>query len=287
MSGWYCWLNFVSKIFWNEMKTIAFFLFMTVSLSVMAQKDYYDLAEEADKAIKEHRWSDAEMVITEALEAAPDNPSNVWLLSNLGIVRFNLGQDSLALETLNEAHRKAPSSVVVLENRAKVYRSMGRDKDAYNDYSRIIALDSTMLEPRFLHCMIAINFLDLANAQIDIETIERIAPDSEELAIARASMYQTTGQLNLAVEQYSILIERAPSAVYYGGRAACLLMLEKYGDAAEDIAAGLKLDESDAELYLYRAYLHKRRYHYRDAENDKRKAISLGADPQRAEALLK
>lgn len=270
-----------------KMKSIIVLLLIAVVLPAKSQNSYLDLAEEADKAIKEHRWRDAEMVIEEALESEPENPSNVLLLSNLGIVRFNLGQDSLALEVLNKAHRIAPASVVVLENRAKVFRSMGRDKDAYNDYSRIIELDSTLLEPRFLHCMIALNFLDLASAQADIDAIERMAPDSDELAISRVSLYQTTGQPDKAVEQYSILIERAPSAVYYGGRAACLLMLEKYGEAAEDIAAGLKLDESDSELYLYRAYLHKRRYHYRDAENDKRKAISLGADPQRAEALLK
>lgn len=269
------------------MKSVLVFLFIMLAFAVNAQSGYYDLAEEADKAIKEQRWSDAEMVIMDALKAEPENPSNVLLLSNLGVVRFNLGQDSLALEVLNEAHRKAPSSVVVLENRAKVFRSMGRDKDAYNDYSRIIALDSTLLEPRFLHCMIALNYLDLVSAQSDIEAIERMAPDSEELAISRVSLYQTTGQLDKAVEQYTILIERAPSAVYYGGRAACLIMLEKYGEAAEDIAAGLKLDESESELYLYRAYLHKRRYHHQDAENDRRKAISLGADPQRADALLK
>lgn len=270
----------------NIMRLIAFSLFIATTFGLSAQIDYFGLAEEADKAIKEHRWRDAENVIIDALKMEPQNPSNALLLSNLGIVRFNLGEDSLALSALNEAHRIAPASVVVLENRAKVYRSMGRDKDAYNDYTRIIALDSTLLEPRFLHCMIALNYLDLGAAQTDIDMLDKMAPDSEELAIARASMYQTTGRLDKAVEQYTILIEKAPSAVYYGGRAACLLMLERYGEAADDIAAGLKLDESDSELYLYRAYLHKCRYHHEDAENDKRKAISLGADPKRAAALL-
>lgn len=271
------------------MRLFAIFLSVTVAFTAIAQtgQEYIDLVGEADKAINEHRWSDARMIISEALDKEPTNPSNPLLLSNLGIVYFNLEQDSLALETLNKAHAAAPSMVVVLENRAKVYRALGRDKDAYNDYGRIITLDSTLVEPRFLHCMIALKYLDFDVAQADLDAMALMAPDSEELAIARASMYQTTGQIDKAIEQYTILISRWPSALYYGQRVACWLMLEKYGDAAEDIAAGLKLDESDPDLYLYRAYLHKRRYHYQDADNDMRKAISLGADPERAKALLK
>lgn len=271
------------------MRLLLFFFSALVVFVAEAQtqSEYIDLVDKADKAINEQRWSDAGLFISDALNREPDNPSNPLLMSNLGIVHFNLGQDSLALDILNKAHEVAPSMVVILENRAKVFRALGRDKDAYNDYGRIIALDSTLLEPRFLHCMIALKYLDFNVAQSDIETMELLAPDSEEIAIARASMFQTLGQIDKATEQYSLLISRWPSALYYGQRAACLLMLEKYGDAADDIAAGLKLDETDPELYLYRAYLHKRRYHYQDAENDMRKAISLGADPVRAKELLK
>lgn len=271
-----------------EMRRILPLLVLTViAISAHGEKSYFDLVGEADKSISQNQWADAESYLLDALELEPRNPSNALIYSNLGIVRFNQGRDSLALVSLNEAHRLAPASVVVLDNRARVLQAVGDVKSAYRDYGQIIQLDSTLVEPRFMHAMIAITLRDMIAAEDDIAALSRLSPKGDEATIARASLYQSTAQFDKAIEQYSILLERQPTAAYYGGRAVCYLMQKEFGLAADDIAAGLKLDETDGDLYLYRAYLHKLRYQARDAENDMRRAISLGVDAKRAAELMK
>ena len=85
---------------------------------------------EADKAMSENRWADAEGLILEALRLEPANPSNALLVSNLGMVRFYQGKDAEALETLDEAHDMAPASVTILTDRARVKTGLGKVNEA-------------------------------------------------------------------------------------------------------------------------------------------------------------
>ncbi len=243
---------------------------------------YIELAGIADTAIAEERWLDAAAVLEKAMRLEPGNPSNVLLMSNLGIVRLNAGEDSLALAILNEAHRIAPSSVTVLNNRATVLLAMNRTSEAYNDYSIILDLDSTVIEPRFKRGMMALYSGDAATAQKDFETLQRLAPDDESTAIGLAALYSATNKPLDAIVQYTKLINENPEIEYYSGRAACYLLTQQLNEAASDIAEGLKLNPNDAEFYLYRAYLNKLRYRNDDAKADLKRAVELGADPQRA-----
>ncbi|MCM1517062.1 MAG: tetratricopeptide repeat protein [Pseudoflavonifractor sp.] len=268
------------------MRLTIYAILAIIAATAHGQTPYLDLVGEADKALGQNLWQDAETIILDALDTEPSNPSNFLLLSNLGMARFNLGKDSLALEALDKAHELAPGSTVVLANRAKVLQTVGRTDDAYRDYSEIITIDSTLTEPRFMHAMLAVMRRDYLAAEDDVKVLDRLSPDGIEAPTARASLFQHTAQYDKAVSQYDILIERKPSAAYHGGRAACLLMLKRYGEAADDIAAGLRLDPDDGDLYLYRAYLHKLRYQSRDADNDLRQALRLGVDPVRAQLLM-
>lgn len=256
------------------------------ALSVPAQQRYFDLAGEADKAIAENRWQDAEKHLLEALRLEPGNPSNVLLMSNLGIVRFSMGQDSLALTTLNDAHTMAPASVTVLSNRARVLTAMGRENDAYLDYTLILELDSTVIEPRFYRGMMALHAGDIVTAEYDFSKLKELSPNSSITAIGLASLYSSTGRYDEAIKQYSKLIEHEPSADYYSGRAACYLMTQQLNEASQDIASGLKMRPDDGELFMYRAYLNKLRYRNDDSISDARKAIELGIDPVRIATLL-
>jgi len=52
---------------------------------------YLALSDSADNLIKKERWKDAEAVILSALRLEPGNFANSLLLSNLGVVRTNMG----------------------------------------------------------------------------------------------------------------------------------------------------------------------------------------------------
>lgn len=66
----------------------------------------------------------------------------------------------------------------------------------------------------------------------------------------------------------------------------CHLALENLTEASEDIAAGLKLDPENGELYFCRAYLNRLRYRDADAKADAKKAEQLGIDPARTALLF-
>ena len=247
---------------------------------------YFKKIDEADKACAEGLWHEAENALVEALRAEPANPSNVLLISNLGIIRFNMGQDSLAIATLNDAHSLAPASVTILSNRAKVLAANGYDEEAYLDYSRIIELDSLEISARLPRCLYALRRHDFRTAKSDMEFMEQNFPGKIETEIAGAAVRSGTGDFAGAIPYYSRILLERKDPEYYSGRAYCYLLTGSLQEASDDINSALAITPADGELYLYRAALNKMRYRPADAEADARKAVELGVDKTRATQFL-
>ncbi len=247
---------------------------------------YFKKIDEADKACAEGLWHEAENALVEALRAEPANPANVLLISNLGIIRFNMGQDSLAIATLNDAHSMAPASVTILSNRAKVLAANGYDEEAYLDYSRIIELDSLEISARLPRCLYALRRHDFRTAKSDMEFMEQNFPGKIETEIAGAAVRSGTGDFAGAIPYYSRILLERKDPEYYSGRAYCYLLTGSLQEASDDINSALAITPADGELYLYRAALNKMRYRPADAEADARKAVELGVDKTRATQFL-
>lgn len=247
---------------------------------------YFKKIDEADKACAEGLWHEAENALVEALRAEPANPSNVLLISNLGIIRFNMGQDSLAIATLNDAHSMAPASVTILSNRAKVLAANGYDEESYLDYSRIIELDSLEISARLPRCLYALRRHDFRTAKSDMEFMEQNFPGKIETEIAGAAVRSGTGDFAGAIPYYSRILLERKDPEYYSGRAYCYLLTGSLQEASDDINSALAITPADGELYLYRAALNKMRYRPADAEADARKAVELGVDKTRATQFL-
>lgn len=261
-------------------------LALTVAAQDVPQR-YFDLMGEADKAIAEGRLGDAENSLSEAIAMQPGNPANVLLMSNLGMVRFGMGRDSLAVATLDAAHEMAPASTVVLRNRARVLTAMGETGRASADYETLMALDSMAVSPRFYHGMIALRQGDLEVAADDFRRMLEMAPDTLETHVGLAALAMATGDYAEAARRYTAALRKELQPEYYAERALCYLMTDRPGDAADDIARGLELDPMDPMLYLYRAMLNKVRYRPDDAKADGRRAVELGADARQVEMMLR
>ncbi len=244
------------------------------------------LVEDADKAIAKEDWISAEQSLLEALRTDPSNPGNVMLLSNLGMIQFYTGRDSMALASLTDAHRIAPASVTVLANRARVLTAIGLTDKAIDDYNLIQQLDSTAWQPYLYRGLISLAIGDTDNASADLTKLESLRPDDIDTHIALAALASALEQPDKAIPHFQALIKLDPQADYYAGRAFCLLQKDQLQDAAEDIASGLELDDRCAELYVCRALLNKKRYRKDDALTDAQRAIDLGANPSRIKMLL-
>lgn len=258
----------------------------TVSVDRSVESPYMKLVEVADSQCAEGLWVEAAATLSRAIESEPDNPGNVLLLSNLGMVRYNLGMDSLAIEAFDRALSIAPSSVTILANRAKVHASMGDDQAAYDDYGRIILLDSTYITARFHHGLIALRHRMFNEAQEDFDYLEKHYPTADETLVSKATFLSALGKYSEAIPLYTEILRTVKEPEYYGARAYCYLMTGDLQGAAEDIGEALALDPDDGELYLYRAALDKMHFRPDDARADALRAVSLGVDPERAKEFL-
>ena len=273
-------------------KSILLLLITFMPISIWADdknvtsKKYFSLIGDADKAISEGNWLMAEQALQQAMRLEPGNPSNVLLMSNMGMIQFYDGRTDEALSTLTHAHNIAPKSVTVLMNRARIYTSTYQPELAEADYSTVISLDSTLIEPRFYRAMLTLNSGNIEAAKTDVDTLVMMDSENRLTNIAQATLLMTQGDFNGAIPHLSKAIESMPDATYYGQRAFCHLQLNDLSAASEDIASGLELDPTDAELYVYRALLNKMRYRPDDAKIDAEKAIKFGADAERVKKLI-
>lgn len=254
--------------------------------AAMAETPYMEKVDEADKACAEGKWKEAETALLEALRAEPANPSNILLISNLGMVRFNMGEDSLALATLDDAHAMAPASVTILSNRARVLTAIGDEAGAYEDYTRILELDSMVMTARFHHGLLALKNRKFPTAKADFDFMVDKFPDAEETQIGMATFLSSIGEYAEALPYYNKILLTQKEPEYYGARAYCYLMTNHLQEASDDIGVAMELAPDDGELYLYRAALNKMRFRPDDANADAKRAIELGVDPNRALPLM-
>ncbi len=248
---------------------------------------YVKLMSRADSAIAKGDWSIAENALRQAIKTEPANPANLLLLSNLGMMQFYQGQDSLALETLTRACDIAPRSVQVLANRATVLEATGKTDEAVRDCNSILEIDSTYVRARAMRLFSYLRNKEWQAAQNDLDILLKQAPDNIMTNIADGTLYSSTGRYAEAITPFSKVIEMNPQAEYYAARAFCRIMTDNINDASQDIAEGLRINPLEGELYLYRAMLNKMRYRAADAKADAERAIQLGVPLKRAQPYLK
>lgn len=247
---------------------------------------YVLLVGEAEKAIAEEDYPTACQRLLDAIAVDPKRASNVLLQNNLAMVYSYMGEDSIALRKLNDILEREPRMTAALRNRAHVRLKLGDDINAYDDFSAVLQLDSTDVQSRYYHGMMALYGGRNDIAEADFAVMKSLQPNAPDTDIALGTLYSLTGRDLEAIDCLQRVIERTPAPEYYAALAGCQLALDRLDDASTTIAAGLKRYSHDAELYYYRAWLNKARYRLDDARRDADRAIALGASEQRVRALF-
>ncbi len=84
---------------------------------------YFILTAEADSAIAKGDYDRAAARLIDAMAVEPDNPGNLLLKTNLGIVYSALDRDSLATATLSDVISRAPCArSYCIKNKARFAR---------------------------------------------------------------------------------------------------------------------------------------------------------------------
>lgn len=255
--------------------------------TLFEEDPYYLLMGEAEEAIRGENWAEAANRLHDAITVKPLEPTNALLYNNLGMVYTYMREDSLAVDSFGRALEIAPNMVLPLIGRGRLYLAMGRDKEAFADFSRVIELDSINTDARYYHGMLSLYGGILAMAEEDFAVLKDVAPRSVDTAVALSTMYSMTGRESEAVPYLKKLIETSPSPEFYANLAGCYLALDWLNEASATIGDGLRLYPDDPELYYYRAWLNRERYRLEEAHADAKKAVSLGANPAKVDALFK
>lgn len=268
----------------NKLFIISLLLIMALPMTAQSGSDvaddqedvYFILSGEADKAVAEGDYNTAVLRYREALDIDPANPANVMLWSNLGILYDRLDNDSLALRSFDEALSLAPSMTFALENRAKVLLKIGRNADAFRDFSSVLAIDSMNIESRYCRGLMSLYGGDTPGAERDFAVLEKIVPESTVTLDAMATLYAMSGREVQAIPYYRKLVEREPRIENFRGLARCCLVNENLTDASAVIEQGMNEFPGDAELHYLRAWLNRDRYMLKDAKADAEIAVRLG-----------
>ena len=251
---------------------------------------YMALAGKADSLMQAADWAAAAECYREAMRSEPGNGLNPLLMCNLGMCLNEAGDASGAIIALSDARRMMPSSITAALNRAQVFRSAGMYAEAFADLSDALAIDSTLVEARLIHGMIALRTDSMDIARRDFTILSHLPGEAAHLAAAtgNAMLFMALGEYTQAIPPLSTLIEKDPADVdWLSRRALCRLLTADPAGASEDIADAMRFAPEDGELFLYRAMLGKLRFRNEEAKYDARHAITLGIDPDHVEAMLK
>jgi tetratricopeptide (TPR) repeat protein len=252
----------------------------------LEERPYFLLIEQSEKALEENDYDTAGLRLIEAMSVEPQNPLNVALLTNLGMIYYYNEQDSLALETLNEAVRRSPRLIGAHEMRARVLTGMNRDKEAYQDYCDIIEIDSINTNAHFMRGMMALYSGDAETAKSDFDVLNRVVPLARNTMLANGTYLAMTGNDREAISYFRKLLDVEKMPEYYASLVGCLIAIDNLDEASKVLGEAFNRYKSDPELYYYRAKLNKLRYMIEDAHKDAKRAIELGADPRKVAKIF-
>lgn len=247
---------------------------------------YLELADSADNYIKRERWGDAERILLTALRLEPGNFHNSLLLSNLGVVRTNLGRYEQALEDFGLGLSIAPKSTVLRNNRSRTLLYAGRYDEALADLDSTLELDSVQEWPLQMRGMLRLTKGDTEGAKHDFTLLAAKFHKNSAAMAGLGHVAEAEGRDGDAIRYYDEAIAMNPDPETWFARIMLKIKMDKYSDAAEDIRGALDKYPELPDFYVARGYLHRLNFRNREAMTDKKIALDKGAEPQFVELYL-
>ena len=262
--------------------TVLIIMALAGIFSAKASSDrYLQLADSADYYISIESWDLAESKIIEALRLEPANFSNSLLLSNLGIVRNNKGEYDKAIEAFSLGLSIAPSSTVLLNNRARTYLLTEQSEKAREDLETSLGVDSIQEWP-----IQSLAFLQLQNGDLDksenlFYKLTEYYPDNPMGFYGKGIILQNQGKISDAEINLKKALELSPDDEEILCSYVLLLIgLEKYSEARSFLRKAIEKNPENGMFYLLRGYISRLNYLTEEAKADKKIAIDKGINPE-------
>lgn len=250
------------------------------SISRASSEKYLELADSAGYFISLEMWNKAEEKILQALRLEPANFNNSMLLSNLGIIQTQKEEYTKAIDSFTLGLSIAPSSTVLLNNRAKAFLLSDNISDAILDINSSLQIDSVQEWPLQTRGYLYLKEHQLTSAFNIFEKLKTEFPDNSHAYAGLAYIAELKGENNDALELYNTALEKDPenedNLVSY---IFLLIDLEKYSDARTKLRKAIEKNPDNPMFYLQRGYLHRLNYRLDEAQADKKIALDKGLNP--------
>ena len=248
---------------------------------------YLELADSADFYIAHENWEKAEKVIIEALRLEPANFSNSLLFSNLGIVQAAKGEYSKAIQSLSLGLDIAPSSSVLLNNRAHTFLMIDSVANAVKDLDRSLQIDSIQEWTLVTRAFLYLQNKEIKNASKLFSKASYNFPNNSSVFAGLAALSELEQKYNDAKNYYKMALtlnhlddETRESYIML------LIKTDDYTKARAEIKEALFINSEYPMFYLLRGYLHRLNYRMEEALADKKIAISKGIDKTLANSYI-
>lgn len=248
---------------------------------------YIELADSADYFIAHENWDRAEQKIIEALRLEPGNFSNSMLLANLGLIQTQQQKYVNAIESLSLGLNIAPSSTVLLNNRAHTYLLIDSIDAAIKDIDKSLAIDSVQEWTLQSRAFIYLKQGEMEGATSLFNKLKDNFPDNPSVYTGFATIAEQKGDLIEAKQNYEKALDLNPKDEdTFEAYIFLLIMLEDYTAARTKIREALNVNPENPNFYLLRGYLHRLNYRMDEARADKKIAINKGIAPEYASRFI-
>ena len=175
-----------------------------------------------------------------------------YLYKERAMIKRNLEDYKGALEDLNIALKKYPSSSSAYSYRAYLYEVfLGEEKLALSDYTKAIELDTAFYTPYLNRGDIKYNLKDYTGALSDYNKALSINPNLENAYFGKGRVKMQEGNNKEALLCFENAIKIDPKNYdYYLYRGLCYEDLGNYNAAIEDYKMAIKIDPSNYKNYI-------------------------------------
>lgn len=266
---------------WNRIIWLFILFLLGRHICFPSSPRYLELADSADFYIARENWNRAEEKIIQALQLEPANFSNSLLLANLGLVQAEKKEYHKAIESLSLGLNIAPSSTVLLNNRAHTFLAIDSIQAAAADLDKSLEIDSIQEWTLQTRAFLALQNAEINKAEKLFYKLRTEFPENLKVLNGLAAVEESKGNYLEAQKYYKQKLALDPEdqegweAYIY-----LLIKLEDYTTARSEIKEALYLFPDDPMIYMLRGYLHRLNYRIDEANADKKLAISKGLDPQ-------
>lgn len=245
-----------------------------------ASDRYIELADSADYFIARENWDKAETTIIKALRLEPANFSNSLLFANLGYVQTQKGELGKAIESLTLGLNIAPSSTVLLNNRAHTFILSDSVDSASADLDRSLSIDSLQEWTLQTRAFIYIQEKDYERASSLLKKLKANFPKNSASLSGLATIAREQGEEIKAIELYKQALDLDPEDEETT-QALILLLIknEEYTEARTLLKLSIEKNPENPYFYLLRGYLHRLNFRNDEAKADRNLAIAKGLDP--------